>query len=206
MPSNQTRRRFLQAATLATAPCRRHQAAGIHGGHRTGRGQGDAKALSARRAGRTSSNDGGAPPRAPPPPDRQRASPHAAAQHVASGTQTHGRNSEGSHHDRYSTPCIRLTLKFIRPAVGEKRRLAWRFPVLAQRAVVDSPRWMRARWENARLPFQLLREKERHYGARRVIDQDALEKVQCLCFSTQYLRHFDVQVLNCWETTLHENR
>ena len=70
----------------------------------------------------------------------------------------------------------------------------------------EGPRWTRARWETTRLPFQLLREKERHYGARRVIDQDALEKVQCLCFGTQYLRHFDVQVLNCWETTLHENR
>jgi len=44
----------------------------------------------------------------------------------------------------------------------------------------------------------------RHYGARRVIDQDALEKVQCLCFITQYLRHFAVQVLNRGETALHE--
>ncbi|MEO7860583.1 MAG: hypothetical protein ABIU05_09080, partial [Nitrospirales bacterium] len=64
----------------------------------------------------------------------------------------------------------------------------------------------RTRWENARQLFQLLRKKERHYGARRVIDQNALEKVYCLCFGTQYLRHFDVHVLNCWETTLHENR
>jgi len=53
-------------------------------------------------------------------------------------------------------------------------------------------------------PSQLLREKERHYGARRVIDQDALEKVQCLCFITQYLMHFAVQVLNRGETALHE--
>jgi|CXWL01.1.fsa_nt_gi hypothetical protein len=35
-----------------------------------------------------------------------------------------------------------------------KRKPAWRFPVLAQRAVADSPRWTRARWEPARPPYQ----------------------------------------------------
>ncbi|ULA67979.1 MAG: hypothetical protein LZF62_310051 [Nitrospira sp.] len=36
--------------------------------------------------------------------------------------------------------------------VREGKRLAWRFPMLAQRAVEDSPRWTRARKEPARPP------------------------------------------------------
>jgi hypothetical protein len=37
----------------------------------------------------------------------------------------------------------------------KERREACRFPVLAQRAVADSPRWTRAHWETARLPLRL---------------------------------------------------
>ena len=37
----------------------------------------------------------------------------------------------------------------------EEKKGAWRFPVLAQRAVADSPRWTRARWENARPPLTI---------------------------------------------------
>src|SRR6266850_2425870 len=37
-----------------------------------------------------------------------------------------------------------------------KRKEVWRFPVLAQRAVADSPRWTRARREKARLSLPAL--------------------------------------------------
>ncbi len=46
-------------------------------------------------------------------------------------------------------------------------------------------------WETARPTLQLLREREGTMDMRRVIDQDTLEKVQCPCFVTQYLRNFD---------------
>ena len=36
----------------------------------------------------------------------------------------------------------------------EKGREAWRFPVLVQRAVADSPRWTRARRETPDRPLQ----------------------------------------------------
>ena len=48
-------------ATPATAPCGRHQAAGIHGGHRVGGGQADAETLSARRSDGPSSHQEATP-------------------------------------------------------------------------------------------------------------------------------------------------
>jgi len=38
---------------------------------------------------------------------------------------------------------------------------------------------LRARWETARPPLQLLRKKKGSMDLRCVIDQDTLEKVQC---------------------------
>jgi len=55
----------------------------------------------------------------------------------------------------------------------------WRFPVLAQRAVVDSPRWTRARWEPARPPFRCHEEKKFLWLVRDVnleLDQANREK------------------------------
>ena len=51
-----------------------------------------------------SSGDGCTPPRPFAAPDRQRDDPHAAAQHVTSGTQTHGGNAARFHRSRHLTP------------------------------------------------------------------------------------------------------
>jgi hypothetical protein len=43
---------------------------------------------------------------------------------------------------------------------GRRVELAWRFPVLAQRAASEGPRWTRARWETTRPLPTILRWEE----------------------------------------------
>ena len=59
------------------------------------------------------------------------------------------------------TICPPPTIRFRRCGVEgtrNKRREAWRFPVLAQRAAYEGPRRTRARWETARQPFPTMEE------------------------------------------------
>ena len=54
---------------------------------------------------------------------------------------------------------------------------AWRFPVLAQRAVADSPRWTRARWETARPPLVNTRGGRREGGKLGLRGHDEMNQV-----------------------------
>ena len=59
----------------------------------------------------------------------------------------HGRSLLGRPYYPFSLPTGN-------PEAPKKRREVWQFPVPAQRAVADSPRWTRARWEPARPTLQ----------------------------------------------------
>lgn len=73
---------------------------------------------------------------------------------------------------------------------GKTRKDSLRFPVLAQRAVADSPRWTRARWEPTRppLPTRKERGKKQLIGCAHIRNgPNRPKKVECHRYSSQAL-------------------